>query len=338
MQNIIKDKKYENNSERIFYFDNLKFFLITLVVIGHFMQDIMGLSLNAKRIWIFIYSFHMPLFMFVSGFFSKNGIKNKRFDKCIIYLLLHFILKFMLFILDYFILKKDVEFNMFSEYNVSWYLLVLAIYYFVTILFYNAKIKLKYLFIISIFLSLLVGLDKNNNYVLCSQRAFVFYPFFLLGLIVSKKSISKCLENNKIKLLSFFILIILFIICIFFIDKVYIFKRLFLGIEAYGIPSYNYGLLLRILSYFISFTLGFCVLNIVPRRKLPISNLGSRTLTVYIIHMIVVELIVINFGPLKTFPSILLGIIVSIILSQKLFSIPINWILKLNLIRDSKKF
>ena len=336
MLDIINNKKCENNNERIFYFDNLKFFLITLVVVGHFMQDIMGFSLNAKRIWIFIYSFHMPLFMFVSGFFSKNGIKNKRFDKCIIYLLLHFILKFMLFILDYFILKKDVEFNMFSESNVSWYLLVLAIYYFITILFYKAKINLKHLFIISIFLSLIVGLDKNNNYVLCSQRAFVFYPFFLLGLLVSKEFINKCLKNKKIKFLSIFIIIISFIACIIFLDKVYIFKRLFLGIEAYGIPSYNYGFILRILSYLISFTLGFCVLNIIPRRKLLISNLGSRTLTVYIFHMILVELIIFYFGPLKTLQSIVLGVFISIILSQKIFSIPINWILKLNLISDKE--
>lgn len=337
MINIIKNKEYEDNNGRIFYFDNLKFFLITLVVIGHFIQDIMGISLNAKRIWIFIYSFHMPLFMFVSGFFSKNGIKNKRFDKCIIYLLLHFILKFILFILDYFILKKDAQFNMFLESNVSWYLLVLSIYYFITILFYNSKIKLKYLFIISIFLSLIIGFDKNNNYVLCSQRAFVFYPFFLLGLLVSKESINKCLENKKIKFFSIFIIIISFIACIVFLDKVYIFKRLFLGIEAYGIPTYNYGLILRILSYLISFTLGFCILTIVPRRKLLISNLGSRTLTVYIFHMIVVELITHYFGPLKTLLSILLGIFVTFILSQKIFSIPINWILKLNFLNNKEE-
>ena len=77
-------------------------------------------------------------------------------------------------------------------------------------------------------------------------------------------------------------------------------------------------------------------MNIIPRRKLLISNLGSRTLTVYIFHMILVELIIFYFGPLKTLQSIVLGVFISIILSQKIFSIPINWILKLNLISDKE--
>lgn len=61
----------ERLHERDVYFDNLKFILILLVVIGHFMEPF-----NAERttqaVYQFIYSFHMPLFIFAAGYFSKS--------------------------------------------------------------------------------------------------------------------------------------------------------------------------------------------------------------------------------------------------------------------------
>ena len=58
------------NKERDYFFDNLKAVLIFLVVLGHFLLPIHGESVLVvvKRL---IYVFHMPLFVFVSGYFAK---------------------------------------------------------------------------------------------------------------------------------------------------------------------------------------------------------------------------------------------------------------------------
>lgn len=54
--------------QRIFYLDYIKAFAIILVVIGHVLQYVMWPSDYGEHcVWNFIYSFHMPLFMFVSG-------------------------------------------------------------------------------------------------------------------------------------------------------------------------------------------------------------------------------------------------------------------------------
>lgn len=53
---------------RLAYLDNLKGFLILLVVLGHCLQDT-GAS-DENLLFRYIYSFHMPLFMAVSGFAS----------------------------------------------------------------------------------------------------------------------------------------------------------------------------------------------------------------------------------------------------------------------------
>lgn len=67
------------NKERDYFFDNLKAVLIFLVVLGHFLLPIHGESVLVvvKRL---IYVFHMPLFVFVSGYFAKKIYKNGQYN------------------------------------------------------------------------------------------------------------------------------------------------------------------------------------------------------------------------------------------------------------------
>src|SRR5690606_23121391 len=54
------------------YFDNAKFLLIILVVVGHTIEPLFGSSHSLRTLYLFLYFFHMPLFAFISGYFSKN--------------------------------------------------------------------------------------------------------------------------------------------------------------------------------------------------------------------------------------------------------------------------
>lgn len=56
--------------QRIAWIDNIKAFLILLVVLGHCIQDV-GVN-NDTGLMRFIYSFHMPLFMAMSGYVSQR--------------------------------------------------------------------------------------------------------------------------------------------------------------------------------------------------------------------------------------------------------------------------
>jgi len=57
---------------RIALWDNLKFFLVTCVVIGHFADQFTDVSKIYDSIFLFIYSFHIPLFIFIAGLMLKN--------------------------------------------------------------------------------------------------------------------------------------------------------------------------------------------------------------------------------------------------------------------------
>ncbi|MBR5262525.1 MAG: acyltransferase family protein, partial [Clostridia bacterium] len=70
---------------RLEKWDILKFVLIFFVVFGHFSEQYAGMT----GLFFFIYSFHMPLFIFVSGLFSKRTINENRYDKIFTYFVLY---------------------------------------------------------------------------------------------------------------------------------------------------------------------------------------------------------------------------------------------------------
>lgn len=53
-------------------FDTLKGVLILTVVFGHFFTHDASHGVVSESLANFIYSFHMPLFVFVSGYFTNN--------------------------------------------------------------------------------------------------------------------------------------------------------------------------------------------------------------------------------------------------------------------------
>ena len=57
---------------RIAKWDNLKLFLIFTVVVGHISDLFYGSCSDMKGLFVFIYTFHMPAFIFISGYLSKK--------------------------------------------------------------------------------------------------------------------------------------------------------------------------------------------------------------------------------------------------------------------------
>jgi fucose 4-O-acetylase-like acetyltransferase len=62
--------------ERDYYFDNAKFLLIFLVVFGHLISPVKDQSELVYTIYNFIYTFHMPAFILISGYFTKGFFKK----------------------------------------------------------------------------------------------------------------------------------------------------------------------------------------------------------------------------------------------------------------------
>jgi len=177
---------------RIVYWDALKGLLIFLVVFAHFLYPFRG-KIPIKYIVDIIYFFHMPAFIFISGYFSKkeNSSSFRSIAKLILlYLLMN----------TPFVIYKAIRYQQFqwvTPYYSSWYLLALIIWR-VGIQFLR-KIKIQPWRIIfgSIVIALLAGFWNDINNVLSISRTIAFLPFFLLGYYLPASLANNYLIHKK---------------------------------------------------------------------------------------------------------------------------------------------
>ena len=172
------------NKERDYFFDNLKAVLIFLVVLGHFLLPIHGESVLVvvKRL---IYVFHMPLFVFVSGYFAKKIYKNGQYNfKKILYLIKAYIIFVIAIQIVYALcgFRDFSEINFFSQSGAPWYLFAMIVWY-LTIPVIR-KYKEIPVLIVTVALALIAGYFKNIGDFLCMSRILVFGPFFYLGFLM----------------------------------------------------------------------------------------------------------------------------------------------------------
>lgn len=82
--------------ERSLLFDNIKTVLIILVVLGHALEEI-SLEHEYGIIRACIYSFHMPAFIFISGYFSVGGGAQTKVKKLLLIVgyLISYLIPFM---------------------------------------------------------------------------------------------------------------------------------------------------------------------------------------------------------------------------------------------------
>lgn len=273
--------------KRNIYVDNLKCLLIILVVVGHFVDIALDESEMFQSLFIFIYSFHMPLFIFVNGLLCGRIIKSKGrvIDKAVVFMGLYIALKAILFFTRTVIGQEDIKFHLFEEDGVPWYLFATAAYYIITYILRN--INKVWLFVCSIVLALLVGYDPDINDVFVLSRIIVFYPFFIAGWALNAESAAKFTEKKWVKISGIAGLVLAAVLCIVCLDIVYELRPLFTGRNGYdSLDSLeSFGPLLRLLSYAVSFLMGAFVMAAVPHRRLRLlSTVGRRTLAIFFLH------------------------------------------------------
>lgn len=349
----MKNKEESQNIIRDPYWDNIRFFLILAVVIGHFVDYNTSKSELCKTTYLFIYIFHMPLFIFVSGFFSKNTLleKKKVFKKAIYYFVLFIIYKLIIFILSFFFNKKIPTFLPFSESGIPWFFLASSIW---LILFYFLKeVKPLPLFIVSILVGCLIGYDRTTQDFLCWSRVLVFLPFFAAGYYTSQSKIDNFINRKKkFRFIALFIFIISALLIYENIEYFYKYRGYFTARNPfYILINGQYGCLVRCITILISFYFILLILLIASRKKTLFSYIGSKTLQIYFWHYpllyTMLKLKILDFfrstlsdGLFYLF-LVSISVIVTFILSLKIFGLPLKLLENrtsrfINLVYDKK--
>lgn len=291
MKKLIKKWYYSDNvidyniNNRSYFLDNLKFILITLVVLGHFSLKLCNLKIIDKFLY-YIYIFHMPCFIFTNGFLAKkiNAGRRLRIDKIISIFNLYLLFKIGNAILSLLLLEK-FRLNLFHDSSAPWYLLSLCIWY--LLVPFMERIQPKYFIPGSIFIGLIAGYFDIIKSVLSLSRVLVFLPFFAIGFYLSKENLESFL-NKRLRLFALAFLICEFICVIVFWKELRPVKGILYGGTPYLKELGNlapYGILFRSIWYVVSFITSAAVMLLIPRCKLFFSELGSRTLQIYMTHI-----------------------------------------------------
>lgn len=267
--------------ERIQKWDILKFVLIFFVVFGHVSEQYPGMS----GLFFFIYSFHMPLFIFVSGLFSKKTINEKRYDKMFTYFVLYIFIKIILCV-SKFISQGAITFTVFKENGVPWY--AFSIFAFCLITVFVKNFDPRYVFIFSVILACFAGYDKSLSSFLVMSRIIVFYPFFYAGYALDAATVAQKLNNKPFKIFSVAGIIgYIVFLCLKF-DSVKFLKPLLSGQNSFWLLEKHcgYGVFFRFGYYVLVFLLGAMIISLIPDKlgKGTIAKLGSRSVQVYALH------------------------------------------------------
>ncbi|GAA0108385.1 acyltransferase family protein [Clostridium tertium] len=306
----------EKLKKRYYLLDNLKVILIFFVVFGHVIEYYINDNSILMTLYIFIYIFHMPLFIFISGYLSKNFYKMKR--KAIRNLLIPYIIFNMIWYTAVYIGTRRAMFSVLYPGWTLWYLLSLF-FWRITLKY---LIKFKHILLLSFIAGVLVGLIPSIGSILSISRTIVFLPFFLLGYYTTEEHLEK-IKSFKSEYAITGILV--FLLVAIYIVKNDLFNYKFL----YNSYSYNAlevslfeGTIFRIFLYFGAIIFSICVINLVPRKEQFFSKIGKATMNIYVFHIYLVMLVYFfipkwNIGLLQNILILISPFIIIFILSRK---------------------
>ena len=316
---------------RIVLWDNLKFFLVTCVVIGHFADQFTDVSNIYDSIFLFIYSFHIPLFIFIAGLMFKN---RNITAKAIFYISIGFSYKIVSAIVERLLGTVKVEFFLLWDSGLSWFMFALAAY--IVILKIIEKQNKEYILVFSIVLACFVGYDPGIGDFLYLSRIIIFFPFFLSGVLLQNFDIVSFKDKNfKYKFLAGLIVLVWLGLCIYEVDRVYGLRYLFTGRNPFFPRIMSYAPLVRLASYIISFSIGFSLVILMPNRRMfLITDMGKNSINVYFWHMHIYYILnkvfnisnVFNYGVSGKLAFLLMAVLLSIVLSHNIFNFPIKQI------------
>ncbi len=269
-------------TSRDYLFDNYKAFLIFLVVVGHVIGPSVSDNEFLRILKWFIVSFHMPAFIFISGYFSK---KELPLLKIIQKLAVPYIICEVIYYLWYtFITHKATGLHLLKPKFTLWYLLALFLWRVVT----PFVKKIPYHWFLACLAGILIGLSSMEDNFLTIPRALVYYPFYLAGTTFSKDMLLRMRTAKGKQISVFCILFIVAILCFVGLRRI-VPMQVFYG-------RYNYvslkqgiveGVFWRILLYLIGFVMTFSFMTLMPESNLPVSYLGTRTMAIYLFHGLV---------------------------------------------------
>ncbi|MBO2439907.1 acyltransferase family protein [Actinomadura nitritigenes] len=272
--------------ERDPYFDNAKYFAILLVVSGHSIANLQNVPM-AKCLYIFIYMFHMPLFIVITGYFSRNWTfspgKARKLITNVGVPYVVFEVAYSLY--DWLAGRHDLEISLLSPYYLTWFLCALFLWRLSTPVWQQIRWPLA----VAMGFALLSYMsDLGSTFDI--HRVFGLLPFYVLGLKLRPEHFE--LLKRPIARPIGAVVLVIGLACSYVVMKHMSVSWIFWKDPHFklGVGDFK-GTLMRLAMFASATVLVAAFLTLIPRRRYWFTALGSTTLYCYLLHGFVTRLL-----------------------------------------------
>ena len=317
---------YEN-SKRIAYWDTIQGFLIFLVVMTHYLFAYRGIDPVKSFIELNL-SFHMPVFVFVTGYFSKS--ERARGKEALIKLICaYLIFNFALMLFDF--PRTRSTFRLTTPYYTYWYILAMIAWRIMA----ERLSKIRFIMFFCVVVALLTGFIESINNTFALSRIFAFAPYFMAGFLFERGKMEAFIQKRKAATQLFGVCIALMGIgAVAFMVVIGRLSTEILLMKSYTNLS---DVVIRAMLMITSSLIIIGILISFPRRPIPFfSAWGRNSLTIFLLHRFATLIFLVIFSRYVSWPNkwVYLAAVVCAVVTT--FVLGGNWLTRfLNQLLDS---
>ncbi|MEU6484706.1 acyltransferase family protein [Streptomyces sp. NPDC046887] len=268
--------------ERDPFFDNAKYLAIVLVAIAHTWELVMDGSRTTRAIYMVVYTFHMPAFILISGYFSRSFTGRPDQVKR---LLTSVVVPYLVFETAYTLFTAWAKddwgrpLSLTDPFYLTWFLVALFLWRLSVPLWRSLRHPLA----VSMVVAVAASLSPATGSDLDLMRVLQFLPFFVMGLLMRPEHFALVRRREaRIAAVPVLLATLAFAYGIAPDMKLSWFYRA-TPVEETGAAWWTAPVMIVLLTG-CALVLTAVFLALVPQRKMWFTALGAGTITGYLLH------------------------------------------------------
>ncbi len=264
------------------YFDNAKYLAILLVAVGHAWTPLREDSRTASALYLFVYTFHMPAFILVAGYFSRSF--TGRPDQ-LRRLITGVLVPFLVFDTAYVLFKRwgdndpDYPISLLDPYYVTWFLIALFIWRLTAPVWKIIRHPLP----VALAVAALAAVSPHLGNDLNIQRVLQFLPFFVVGLLMRREHFTR-MRRRDVRLASVPLALCALATAYWAVPRMeagWTYRTY--SAQEFG-QEWWVGVVMSLALFGCGLVLTVCFLSWVPDRRVWFTVLGAGTVYGYLLH------------------------------------------------------
>ena len=268
--------------QRDAFFDNAKYLAIVFVAMGHAWEPLTDHSRAAEALYMVVYTFHMPAFTIISGYFSRSfDMRADRLQR----LITGIAVPYVLFEVAYSFFKRYADddpshsISLLDPWYLTWFLIALFVWRLTTPLWKVVRWPIP----VALGIAALASISPDIGDDLDLQRVLQFLPFFVVGLFM-KPAHFQFMRRREVRVLSVPVFVCALTLAYWVgpdMNSAWFYHRD--SAQELGAPWWT-GVVMTFALFGCSMALTTCFFSWVPRRKMWFTVLGAGTLYGYLLH------------------------------------------------------